>query len=115
MSLSRDVILEHLMKITTQLVLRAGYGLALLLPLAQADAAERQVLHGHVPAVVPHMQSRARLNPSNRIDLAIGLPLRNREALTNLLAQLYDPASTNFHHYLTPEQFRSEEHTSELQ
>jgi len=30
--------------------------------------------------------------------------LRNREALTNLLHQIYDPASPNYHHYLTPEQ-----------
>jgi subtilase family serine protease len=42
------------------------------------------------------------------MDLAIGLPLRNREALTTLLAQLYDPASTNFHRFLTPEQFTAQ-------
>ena len=39
------------------------------------------------------------------MNLAIGLPLRNTEALTNLLEQVYDPASPNYHHYLTPEQF----------
>jgi subtilase family serine protease len=39
------------------------------------------------------------------LNLAIGLPLRNREALTNLLEDLYNPASPNYRHYLTPEQF----------
>src|SRR5208283_6167451 len=34
-----------------------------------------------------------------------GLPLRNQEELTNLLEQIYDPARTNYHHYLTPEEF----------
>jgi len=37
--------------------------------------------------------------------LAIGLPLRNRAALTNLIEQLYNPASPKFHQYLTPEEF----------
>ncbi|HKW29351.1 MAG TPA: S53 family peptidase [Verrucomicrobiae bacterium] len=68
-------------------------------------AADRKALPGHVPAAVSHLLPVGRLNASNRIDLAIGLPLRNREALTNLLQQLYDPTSPNFHHYLTPEQF----------
>jgi len=36
---------------------------------------------------------------------AIGLPLRQPDALNNFLAKLYDPASPNYHHYLTPDQF----------
>src|SRR5208283_3892813 len=36
---------------------------------------------------------------------AIGLQLRNQAALTDLIQQLYDPASPNYHQYLTPEQF----------
>ena len=93
------------MKLITHLMLRLGCGFVLLLLLARADAAEKQLLHGHVPAVVPRLQSIGRLNPTRRLDLAIGLPLRNREALTTLLEQLYNPASTNFHRFLTPAQF----------
>jgi uncharacterized repeat protein (TIGR03803 family) len=70
-----------------------------------ALAAERQVLHGHVPSAGARMAPVDRLSPSNRLDLAIGLPLRNREGLTNLLAQLYDPASANYRHYLTSKEF----------
>ena len=39
------------------------------------------------------------------MQLAIGLPLRNKEALTSLLQQLYDPASPKYRQYVTPEQF----------
>ena len=46
-----------------------------------------------------------RVAAEQRLNLAIGLPLRNREALDNLIQQLYDPSSPNFRHYLTPEQF----------
>lgn len=65
----------------------------------------RQVLHGHVPAVTKQLTPARRLDRPARLDLAIGLPLRNREQLTNLLQELSQPTSPNFRHYLTPEQF----------
>jgi subtilase family serine protease len=79
----------------------------LFLSAASVPAAERQTLQGHVPAAVAklNMQPMGRLPATKRLNLAIGLPLRNQSTLTNLLRQLYDPASTNFHRYLTPEQF----------
>ncbi|MDB6065263.1 MAG: Sedolisin [Pedosphaera sp.] len=39
------------------------------------------------------------------MELAIGLPLRNKEALTDLLQQIYDPSSSQYHQYLSAEQF----------
>ncbi|HEX4644529.1 MAG TPA: protease pro-enzyme activation domain-containing protein, partial [Verrucomicrobiae bacterium] len=76
------------------------------LTIASGAAAEREFLHpGHVPAAVARLQPVDRLPGAMQLDLAIGLPLRNRKALTNLLQQIYDPASPSYHHYLTPEQF----------
>jgi uncharacterized repeat protein (TIGR03803 family) len=46
-----------------------------------------------------------RLPATNRLNLAIGLPLRNTNALDKLLQDIYDPASPRFRRYLTPEQF----------
>ncbi len=37
--------------------------------------------------------------------MALGLPLRNQDELNHFLQELYAPASTNYHRYLTPEQF----------
>lgn len=77
-----------------------------VLSAAPAWPAERQVLNGHVPeAVAKGLAPAGRLPASQELRLAIGLPLRNREALTNLLRQLYDPASPLFHQYLNPAQF----------
>ena len=73
--------------------------------MAPAQTPQRMLLPGHLPAVVPSLQPLARLNGSTRLKLSINLPLHNREALTNLLEELYDPASPRFHHYLTPEEF----------
>ena len=49
-----------------------------------------------------------RENGTDHLQLAIGLPLRNQGALGALLAQIYDPASTNYHRYLTPEEFTAQ-------
>ena len=88
--------------------LPAAVSSALLLLFTTPGAgAERQVLRGHVPAAVARLGLRpeGRLPATNRLRLAIGLPLRNTNALSKLLEDLYDPASPQFRHYLTPEQF----------
>jgi hypothetical protein len=64
-----------------------------------------KTLPGHVPAQVSALAPVGRLAASNRLNLAIGLPLRNPQLLADSLRQIYDPASPEFHHYLTPEQF----------
>jgi len=51
------------------------------------------------------LQPVDRLPGSTRLNLAIGLPLRNQEGLTKLLQQIYDPTSSQYRHYLTPERF----------
>jgi subtilase family serine protease len=70
-----------------------------------AQTVERQVLYGHVPAVARNLTPVGAVDPSQQLRLAIGLPLRQREALTNLLQRLYDPAGPEYRHFLTPAQF----------
>jgi hypothetical protein len=79
--------------------------LLLLLSPALGQLAQKQVLRGHVPPVLASLQPLDRLPGDTNLYLVIGLPLRNTNALATLLQQLYDPASTNFHQYLTSEQF----------
>ena len=80
---------------------------ALLISFApfNLQAAATRALRGHVPAAVANLAPIGRLPSTQRLDLALGLPLRNREALTNLLQELYDPTSPQYHQYLTPAQF----------
>ena len=49
--------------------------------------------------------SHRRVSTTNQLRLAIGLPLRDPDGLQKFLAQVYDPASTNYHHYLSPQEF----------
>jgi subtilase family serine protease len=92
---------------SARLFIGAACVVGVVLSALPARAAERQMLQGHVPTVVAklNLQPVGRLPSTNRLHLAIGLPLRNTEALATLLRQLYDPKSTNYHQYLTPQQF----------
>jgi subtilase family serine protease len=80
-------------------------GLLLLFTAPAPLAAQTQVPHTLVPAIVKSLQPLGRLPGTNHLNLAIGLPLRNPAALSNLFQQIYDPVSPNYRHYLTPEQF----------
>ncbi len=45
------------------------------------------------------------LAPGARLDLAIGLPLRNADELDRFIQQVSDPQSPNYRHYLSVEEF----------
>jgi subtilase family serine protease len=66
-----------------------------------------QLLHKHVRPAVTNGQA-ARVGPmskTQRMRLAIILPLRNQSELTNLLRRLYDPSSPDYRHFLSVAQF----------
>src|ERR1035437_3769569 len=84
-----------------------GFALLLVFGLSpDAGAAPAQTLNGkHVPAAVARLAPVGSLPGSQRLNLAIGLPLRNQEELDRLLQELCDPTSPNYRRYLTLEQF----------
>ena len=65
----------------------------------------RLILRGHVPAAVAQLTPKDRLAATKHLSLALGLPLRNENALDELIAQLYDPRSPSYRKYLTPAEF----------
>jgi len=75
-----------------------------------AIARAQQKLHAHIPSVIARsaLKPISHLDSAKRLQLDIALPLRNQARLTNLLQQIYDPASPNYRHYLTVEQFTDE-------
>lgn len=75
--------------------------------LFSSFAADTLVARGHVPSVVAsgNAQMNGAVASETVVNFSIGLPLRNANVLSNLINQIYDPSSPNYHHYLTPEQF----------
>jgi hypothetical protein len=70
-------------------------------PQARAEAS-------HVVEATKNSRPVGTLPASSRLNLAIGLPLRNRGTLSEFLARLYDPSKPQYHHYLSPAQFTAE-------
>lgn len=70
-----------------------------------AQTVPAHALNGHVPAAARNLPAVGTLATTHRLDLSIGLPLRDPAGLTNLLRDLYNPASPNFRHFLTPAEF----------
>lgn len=95
---------RHLNVVNASLVFAVALGL-FLNATARADDSARQLLRGHVPSVVAKSQLLGQYAGTNRLKLAISLPFRDQAGLSNLLGQLYDPNSPNYHHYLTAPQF----------
>jgi Pro-kumamolisin, activation domain/Viral BACON domain len=74
-------------------------------PLVFAADPAMKTLPGHIPAAVTQLSAKGTLPDTNRLNLAIGLPLRDAKGLDDYLSRLYDPASPDYRRYLTPEQF----------
>jgi hypothetical protein len=81
---------------------------ALLLLSAGSVLAAEKILSGQMPAAMASLPAISTIPAATRLHLAIGLPLRNQAAMNSLLQQIYDPASPQYRHYLTPEQFTEE-------
>jgi hypothetical protein len=79
--------------------------IASLLATSGHAATGRQTPGGLVPEAVAKLQPVGRLEGSQRLKLAIGLASRDEQGLDAFIQELYDPASPNYRHYLTPEQF----------
>ncbi|PWU09531.1 MAG: hypothetical protein C5B50_27180 [Verrucomicrobia bacterium] len=81
------------------LMISAAIGLAVSSP-----AAERHAFHYKMPPVEKAKPAAQGIG-WKQLNLAIGLPLRNEAELERFLHEVTDPASPNYRHYLTPQQF----------
>jgi kumamolisin len=61
----------------------------------------------HVPSAVVNGQARliGHVPATQRLSLAVSLPLRNESGLNDLLSQIYDPQSASYRHYLNTSEF----------
>src|SRR5579863_567502 len=100
-----DKLVNVLNKSFRHFLATAATATPILFLLSSLPATGAQLLTGHVPDLVAESKRVGPVDRSERIDLAVGLPLRNQEQLEAFLTQLIDPASPLFHQYLTPEQF----------
>jgi subtilase family serine protease len=83
----------------------AWLALVWLLSACPVFGAGLKPLPGHVPEISKKISALGRLPATNELHLAIGVPLRDPAGLDKFLADVYDPASSNYRHFLTPTEF----------
>lgn len=72
---------------------------------AHAEAQDQPVDIGSLPPLVSQSQLLGSDTTDRTLQMSVGLALRNQEQLSALLSSLYDPSSSNYQQYLTPDQF----------
>lgn len=89
-------------------VLVIGVGVFSVSLIAQARPDQRVPLSGQTVSLIRYAQLAGTASAQQHLNLSIGLQLRNQPELTALLASLYDPRSSLYHHFLTPQEFAAE-------
>jgi subtilase family serine protease len=88
------------------MVFAIGVWATAFLPPA-SEAQNRRTLEDQIPKLVANRSLRAlgRYPGSARMDVAIGLPLGDKQGLKAFIDALYDPTAPGYKNYLTPDQF----------
>ena len=76
--------------------------------IAQARNDQMVPVNGQTVPLVSHASLLGAANGGQQLNLSIGLQPRNAQELDNLLRDLYDPSSSLYHHFLTPQEFADE-------
>jgi len=81
--------------------------LVVLLLATPVLAQQQSPIKNSVRSVVANRQVRmlSQMDEAQTLKLSIALPLRDQAGLTSLLQQLYNPASPQYHHWLSVQQF----------
>jgi hypothetical protein len=72
---------------------------------AHADPNAPMALNEQVVPLVQQSHLLRAVDASQPLNLSVSLQLRNQDELDSLLNALYDPMSSQYHQYLTPQQF----------
>lgn len=92
-----------------QRILSGAVSAAALLAFAvvPARAAGNTTLPNNVPPWVPQAQLIGASPLNGQVNVSLYLNLQNESGLQSFIQQLYQPGSSQYHHFLTPAQFRA--------
>ena len=97
-------------RVVTALVVVALVGLSILTIslVVQAKQDSRVPLSGQTVPLLKQAHLVGEASAQQKLDLSVGLQLRNQQELATLLSNLSNPHSSAYHHYLTPQTFTAE-------
>src|SRR5690242_1811582 len=76
--------------------------------IARAKQNSPYVLTSQTVPLVSRAHLLGAASSQQQLNLSVGLQLRNQQELDNLLSAMYNPHSSMYHHFLTPQAFADE-------
>ncbi|GAC1432983.1 MAG: hypothetical protein NVS4B1_24120 [Ktedonobacteraceae bacterium] len=98
----------HKLVLATVAVIVVGVGIFSVSLIARARQDSRAPISGQTVPLIGKSHLLGAASGQQKLDLSVGLKMRNQQALDVLLANLNNPHSPLYHHYLTPQQFAAE-------
>ena len=98
----------HKLVLATVAVIVVGVGVFSFSMIARARQDSRNPISGQTVPLIGQAHLVGAASGTQKLDLSVGLQMRNKQALDVLLANLNNPRSPLYHHYLTPQQFAAE-------
>jgi len=76
--------------------------------LANGTPSTLKLLHGHVPRQVAEATDQGKTNENQSLSITLALAPNNVADLNQQLMALYQPGSSSYHQFLTPDEFRAQ-------
>ncbi len=95
----------HKLVLATIAVIVVGVGIFSISHIARARQDSRNPITGQTVPLIGKARLVGTTSGQQKLNLSVGLQMRNRQELDVLLANLNNPHSSLYHHYLTPQQF----------
>ncbi len=89
-------------------VIVVGVGVFSVSIIARAKQDSRNPIKGQTVPLISKAHLTGAASSQQKLDLSVGLQIRNQQELDVLLANQNNPHSSLYHHYLTPQQFAAD-------
>lgn len=107
----RDVLKHRLIQtlwLWGLIIALIGAGIAGISVMAHAQSDPRVSMSGQTVPSIQQAQMIGDVQSQQQMQLSIGLQLRNKTALKQLLQAIYNPDSAQYHQFLTSQQFKAD-------
>jgi kumamolisin len=81
----------------------------------QANVSGLKKLVSHIPHIAQKMSDQGKLDETQTMPFSVMLSLNDQAGLDQELSDIYNPTSPNYHHFLSPEEFRAKYSPTEAQ
>ncbi len=98
----------HKLALAAVAVIVVGVGVFSFTLIARARQDSGNPISGQTVPLISKSRLVGAASGQQKLDLSVGLQMRNKQELDVLLANLNNPRSPLYHHYLTPQQFAAE-------